>query len=112
MAVLTRLTNSRQCFCAAGFTGAVPLSGRRVTTVCIINVVHLLLLELDGLKETARILADEEEFLQGSIANGTAICPIKSGEYDIDIAAVTADVNDTAADAIPDLFEKLEDGPV
>ncbi|ORB85962.1 nucleotidyltransferase [Mycobacterium kansasii] len=53
-------------------------------------------------------LTDNEVFVQGSYANGTAVRPVEGGEYDIDIVAVTADENDGATDAIRDLYSSLE----
>lgn len=54
-------------------------------------------------------LADDDVFVQGSYANDTAVRPIEGGEYDIDIVVVTADDEDSATDAIRDVFDVLED---
>lgn len=63
---------------------------------------------LSDLLKSSYDLTDNEVFVQGSYANGTAVRPVDGGEYDIDIVAVTADENDSATDAIRDLYGTLE----
>jgi predicted nucleotidyltransferase len=53
-------------------------------------------------------LNEDEVFIQGSYANGTAVKPIEGGEYDVDIICVCASPNDVAKDAIDDLFKTLD----
>ena len=59
--------------------------------------------------EKAFGLGGDEVFAQGSFANGTAARPVEGGQYDVDIVAATAKEEDTAADAIGNLYEALAD---
>jgi hypothetical protein len=59
--------------------------------------------------ERAFGLRSDEVFTQGSFANGTAVRPVDGGHYDVDIVAATAEDDDTAADAIRNLYEALAD---
>lgn len=63
---------------------------------------------LSDLLKSSYELTDNEVFVQGSYANGTAVRPVLGGEYDIDIVAVTAGGDDGATDAIRDLYGTLE----
>lgn len=54
------------------------------------------------------VLGDYEVFLQGSYPNGTAVKPIEGGEYDVDIVCVCASSEDSAANAIQDLYDALD----
>ncbi|WP_134730288.1 nucleotidyltransferase [Amycolatopsis nivea] len=54
-------------------------------------------------------LDDDEVFLQGSYANGTAIKPRPGGEYDVDIVACTGVSNQTTNDALNSMAERLRD---
>ncbi|WP_244880731.1 SMODS domain-containing nucleotidyltransferase [Mycolicibacterium gilvum] len=63
---------------------------------------------LSDLLKSSYDLTDNEVFVQGSYANGTAVRPVEGGEYDVDIVAVTADEDDGATDAIRDLYGTLE----
>ncbi|AWO85110.1 nucleotidyltransferase [Gordonia terrae] len=54
-------------------------------------------------------LTDEQVFLQGSYANGTAVKPVDGGEYDVDIICVCASTEDSATSAIEDLYQTLDD---
>ncbi|MFD9740627.1 cyclic GMP-AMP synthase DncV-like nucleotidyltransferase [Umezawaea sp. NPDC059074] len=53
-------------------------------------------------------LTVSEVFLQGSYANGTAVKPVKGGEYDVDIVCISAGEADTAEGALKDVYGKLE----
>ncbi|WP_167369714.1 nucleotidyltransferase [Amycolatopsis orientalis] len=53
-------------------------------------------------------LTTSQVFLQGSYANGTAVKPVAGGEYDVDIVCVSSSEDDTAADALEDMYSTLE----
>lgn len=53
-------------------------------------------------------LDDTEVFLQGSYANGTAVKPVGGGEYDVDIVCVSASADESATNAIQDLYDTLD----
>jgi Adenylyl/Guanylyl and SMODS C-terminal sensor domain/Second Messenger Oligonucleotide or Dinucleotide Synthetase domain len=48
-------------------------------------------------------MPQQDTFLQGSYANGTAIEPVNDGEYDIDVVAICIDGGTTANSALDDL---------
>ena len=52
-------------------------------------------------------LSDNEVFIQGSCANGTAVRPTDGGDYDVDIVCVSANSADSAEEALDDLLSKL-----
>ncbi|MET8776603.1 nucleotidyltransferase [Nocardia sp. NPDC004654] len=59
--------------------------------------------------QKAYSLSNEEIFLQGSYANGTAVKPVDGGEYDVDIVCVSVKHDESADEAINDLFDTLQD---
>ncbi|ADB51241.1 nucleotidyltransferase [Conexibacter woesei] len=52
-------------------------------------------------------IAQGNVFLQGSYANGTAIEPVRGGEYDVDLVAVCVGGNTTADDALSELEKRF-----
>jgi len=63
----------------------------------------------DYLRSAMELEAEDDVFLQGSYANGTAIKPPEGGEYDVDVVVVSATHSDSADDALDDLEDILED---
>jgi hypothetical protein len=53
-------------------------------------------------------IPQQDVFLQGSYANGTAIEPVDGGEYDVDLVAVCADSDANATDALNDLEHRFK----
>lgn len=84
------------------FLEAIELKQKQV------NRIESARTSLTDLLKSSYGLTDDEVFVQGSYANGTAVRPIKGGEYDIDIIALTADAGDGATEAIQNLFSTLE----
>lgn len=52
-------------------------------------------------------LRHEQPFLQGSFPNGTSVCPVSGGEYDVDLVVRTAEANESPDVALDNLEQTL-----